>query len=1051
MTEAEAITHSPHRRLFLCDRKTGQPFLIDTGASISIVPIPKGNRKRPADLTLMAANNTKIATYGELTKELDFGLRRPYRWTFVIADVTKAIIGADFLYWHHLTVDLRNRRLIDQDTGLSTSGRITFAEIPVISVIPENNKFACILREFPTITRTKPIRGPPEGVVEHHIETHGLPVSAKARRLPPGKYEEVRREINNMINEGICQPSKSQWSSPLHVVTKKDGTLRLCGDYRALNAQTTPDKYGVPNLRDFTMELHGKEIFSKIDLKKAYFHIPIAKKDREKTAIITPFGLIEFLRMNFGLKNAAQSFQRFVDSVFRDLNYVFKYVDDFLIASSDEEEHASHLREIFRRLDHYGIAINPDKCVFGVRELDFLGYHLTPEGITPLEARIKSILDFPAPKDTKQLRRFLGMLNFYRPCLSKAATIQQPLHNLLHNKKKNDQSPVTWTEETLKAFENSKRNLAEASRLVHPDASAEISLACDASDKGLGAVLQQKVGNKWYPLSFFSQSFNNAQKSYSVYDRELLAIYKAIKHFQPLLEGRHFFVVTDHRPLIHAFVQKPETATPMRIRYLNYISQFTTNIEYLPGRENIVADSLSRVEEIHLPDDFKALAIAQQQDQEVGNLMKQANLQMKMVEIPGTDCSLLCETSTAQARPYLPKEFRMTAFQRIHNLSHPSIRTTRKLMAQKFFWPELNKDVGDWARCCIPCQRAKIHRHTVTPLGVFQPSGRFEHVHLDLVGPLPPSDGYKYILTMIDRMTRWPEAVPLQEIDALAVANAFYAQWISRFGVPLRITTDQGRQFESRVFQELMAILGIQRMRTTAYHPQSNGCIERWHRSLKASLAAHMDIPNWNRLLPTVLMGLRASLRDDTSSSIAEALYGQPLRLPGEFLEEQKTVKDPLSALQELRNNLSLLRPVKTKHPNRKTFVHDELQTCSHVFLREDGVKKPLVPPYAGPYRVINRNPKFYTIQLPGREATVSLDRLKPAYLLEGETGTQQGMSVPPQTMTPTMPTQQGPDPPDRQKQNNTPAIVQPYQTRSGRTVKPKVYFGDSVIWRETM
>lgn len=1035
---AETFTPQPHHRLFMKDRITGQPFLIDTGASISLLPVPKGRRRTPSDFTLIAANNSTIATYGEVTREVDLGLQKPLRWTYILADVAKAILGADFLYWHQLTVDLRNRRLLDQRTGRSTTGTISSEEIPVYSIMPTNNRFARILNEFPTITKVTPIRGPPSGIVEHIIETKGRPVTAKCRRLPPGIYQDVRKEIKNLIKEGICRPSKSPWSSPLHVVKKKDGSLRLCGDYRALNALTIPDRYGIPNLRDFTMELCGKKIFSKIDLRRAYYHIPITEKDREKTAIITPFGLIEYNRMNFGLRNAGQSFQRFVDDRFRDLSFLFKFLDDFLIASENEDQHEAHLREVFRRLDMYGIAVNPAKCIFGVSELDFLGYHLTTTGITPLDYKVKSILQFPPPKDVRQLRRFMGMVNFYRPCLPKAATIQQPLNDLLHNKKKNDRSPILWNDEAIKAFEETKKSLAQASELIHPDPDAEISLACDASDSGIGAVFQQKKEEIWYPLSFFSQALNNAQKNYSVYDRELLAIYKAIRHFQPLLEGRNFSIITDHRPLIHAFTQKSESATPLRIRWLSYISQFTTQIIYRPGKDNVVADSLSRIEEIQTPDDFVSLANAQKADPDTAHLKNQENLKFKLLEIPGTDRSLLCEMSTSKARPYLPPDFRHAAFQKIHNLSHPSIRTTRKMVAQRFFWPSINKDTTEWARCCLACQKSKIHRHTVTPPGKFQPVDRFQHVHLDLIGPLPPSNGFKYCLTMIDRQSRWTEAIPLQDIMAETVSDAFYSHWVCRFGVPSRITTDQGRQFESQLFHQLTTLLGIQRNRTTAYHPQSNGCVERWHRTLKSAITAHMNSANWTRVLPTVLLGLRASLRDDTSSSIAEALYGSAIRLPGEFLEARPTTSDPHSSLQELKDHISKLRPAESRSSNKKTFVHDELRKCTHVFVREDRVKQPLVPPYSGPHKVLERNEKYFLLQLPSRKSNISLDRLKPAFL---PTEDSHQIQQKPQLQTCIKPAKQdktGQDPKSQQQEG--------YKTRSGRLVKPKVRFIDSVI-----
>ncbi|KAL1138342.1 hypothetical protein AAG570_008406 [Ranatra chinensis] len=305
------------------------------------------------------------------------------------------------------------------------------------------------------------------------------------------------------------------------------------------------------------------------------------------------------------------------------------------------------------------------------------------------------------------------------------------------------------------------------------------------------------------------------------HDRELLALYLAVKHFQPLLEGRLFTIRTDHKPLIHGFKQKSNGTEPWRIRQLNYISQFTTKISHISSSDNVVADSLSRMEEITLSEDPDTLAQEQQADSELSNLRVNPQLQLKSLTIPGSNCSLIFETSTAIARPYIPKLQRVATFHRILDTSHPGIRATRRLIARRYFWPSMNANVARWTRACILCQRSKVGRHTVAPIGVFPPAGRFEHVHLNIIGPLPPSQGKAYRLTMINRCTRWPEAAPIRETSAETIARAFYELWISRFGVPPKITTDQCRQFESltlktdsvlKLFTKLATMLGIQRL-----------------------------------------------------------------------------------------------------------------------------------------------------------------------------------------------------------------------------------------------
>lgn len=1024
--EAGPVASNISRRLFVRDTETGENYLIDTGAALSIIPYRGKSSDTPAKYCLYAANGTKIDTYGESTKWLKLGTRRTYPWTFVIAKVSHSILGADFLAYHNLLVDLHKKRLIDQATGISVVGHINTVETPVLSCIPKDHPYSQLLSQYPSLSRPSNKIGKNTTNVQHFIETKGPPVFSKARRLPPDRYKQVKQEFERMMEEGICRPSNSAWSSPLHVVPKKDGSIRPCGDYRLLNNRTVPDRYGVPNLHDFSYQLKGTSIYSTLDINRAYHHIDIAAEDVPKTAIITPFGLFEFTKMTFGLRNAAQTFQRFMDGIFRDLNYTFVYLDDILVASRDEEEHTAHLKEVLQRLADNGLTLNISKCAFGQNTVTFLGYKVNQEGITPLPEKVQTIQEYPRPTNITELRRFLGMVNFYRRSLPHAATVQKELNNYLHGAKKNDKRPIDWTTAGIKAFEETKQALVNATCLAHPDPNAPWTLACDASDVGMGAVLQQRCNDSFQPLGFFSRTFNKTQLKYSTYDRELLSIFEAIRHFRYLLEGRTFTVETDHKPLTYALKQTSTVnMCPRRLRQLNFISQFTNDIRYKSGPENVVADALSRVEEVMLPDNYESLVHAQQNDETVQTLQMNNNLHLEYVMLPGCKLQLLCERSTDTPRPYLPKDFRRPTFNRLHDLSHPGIRGSRRLISQRFFWPGMNKDIGLWARSCIGCQTAKVQRHTVTPLQQFQPSKKFEHVHIDLIGPLPPSDGKSYCLTMIDRGTRWPEAIPLRNIEASTVAKAFYSHWVSRFGVPVQITTDQGRQFESMLFNQLTKLMGIARIRTTAYHPQSNGCIERWHRTLKAAIMAHGNAKHWTSTLPIIMLGLRTALKEDDNVSVAERLYGHTLRLPGEFFAPSKRETPDSTLVGLLRKDMA--QQIRNPDPNPRIFIHKDLAKSAYVFLRDDTVKKSLDPPYKGPYKVLERDEKTMKIELPGREARVSLDRVKPAHLI----GT-------PGLMNDTLPSETTPS---LNKTETDAEHSSVYRTRSGRAVKPTVTF----------
>ncbi|GFW76074.1 retrovirus-related Pol polyprotein from transposon opus [Trichonephila clavipes] len=562
-------------RLFLLDRKSGQKFLIDSGSEICVIPpSPTMNKSPQSNFSLFAANNTKIPAYGMVRKELNLGLRRPFIWTFIIADVSSPIIGADFLKHFNLLIDLKKKKK------------------PSILTVDANISFKNILSEYPDLSNPSLISKSASHGTVHHIITTGPPVTARPRRLHPKLYDAVKVEFEFLLAQGIIRPSKSPWSSPLHVVPKSDSTVRPVGDYRQLNSVTEFDSYPMPYLNDFAHALHGKKIFSKIDIFKAFHQIPIAECDIPKTAVTTPW------------ENA--------------------------------EEHRSHLRTIFQRLSSYGLKLNISKCVFGVTELIFLGHLITPDGIKPLPEKVQAVLDYKQPETVGSLRKFLGLLNFYRRFLPKAAEEQYLLSEFLKGYKgKKDSKPLNWSSEAITAFQRCKQALADAALLAHPSSpSAPLALHVDASDYAIGGALHQVVDSELQPLAFFSRKLTSSEKSYSAYDRELLAIYSAIRHFRYMLEARDFTVFTDHKPLTYAFRQKSDKCSPRQIRQLDFISQFTTNIVHIPGSDNIAADVLSRVSAITFPSqiDYDCIAETQQTDQELHTLIASGtSLELKKV------------------------------------------------------------------------------------------------------------------------------------------------------------------------------------------------------------------------------------------------------------------------------------------------------------------------------------------------------------------------------------------------------------------------------------
>ena len=914
--------------------------------------------------------------------------------TFVIADVIRPILGIDFLQKFKMSVDLHRRRLLH--SGMATLFTSTTGQLTGVNVIDNISARALgLLKRFPEVTDTSKATTAKNHSAECFIETVGPPVRMAPRKLPTEKLKTAQQYFQLMCQAGICRRSNSPWSSGLHMVPKKDGTWRPCGDYRRLNNATVRDSYPLPHLHEFAANIQGSKVFSKVDLVKGYHQILMHAPDIPKTAITMPFGLFEFVRMPFGLKNAAQAFQRMMDSVTQNLPGIFVYLDDVLVAFRSEEQHEQHLQGLFQVLSKFGLVINQQKCGFGVTELEFLGHMVSADRIRPLPEKVDAIQRFSQPQSLKSLQRFLGLVNFYRRFLPNAAGVLRPLTDALAGGAKQ----LRWTQPMEAAFEEIKTNIATATLLAHPRADAQLYLHTDASMKAIASAVHQMDGNELQPLAFFSRRTSAAEAKYSAYDLDLLAVYSSIIKFRHMLEGRRVKIFTDQKPLTSAFFKVNDPVSNRQRNQLAFISEFVTDIAHIPGKDNVVADALSRQHDDSCEEatvsaiahlladiDLDRLALDQRPDP-VGQ--SGHSLRLQEVKFPGVETPVWCDSSKGTARIVVPQPWTRKIFYAVHNLAYPSAKATLAIISQSYVWPNMRKDVHAWTKACTPCARSKVARHTVQPVTPIEtPASRFEHVHVDVIGPFPQEQGMKYILTIMDRTTRWPEAVPMPDAKSDNVIRALVGGWISRYGVPRTVTTDRGAQFTSDAWRRSMSQLGIEASTTTAYHPQANGLVEWFHRSLKNALrCAVTTSESWTRSLPWVQLRLRNALRSDTAASAAEVIYSTPLRVPGLCFQQQVAKESTAELqLQKARDKVSKYTPIvlNMKKFKQTPFIPATLRKAKFVFIRDDTLaKKPLVPRYSGPFKVLHKDWHNYTflLNMGHKQDTVSASRLKAASL----------------------------------------------------------------------
>ena len=863
--------------------------------------------------------------------------------------------------------------------------------------------------------------------VDHSIDTGDhQPIHSVPFRTSPAEKQIIDTEVKKMLDAQIIQPSKSPWSSPVVLVEKKDGSIRFCVDYRKLNLITTKDVYPLPRIDDSLASLQGKKWFSTLDFTAGYHQIPMNEHSRAKTAFITHGGLYEFKVMPFGLTSAPATFQRFMDVVLAGLkwNSVLVYLDDICVFSNSFEEHLSHVREVFHRVQQAGMKLKPSKCYLFQQEIKYLGHVVTCEGIEPDPDKIKAVAKLVPPDNLNQLQSFLGLVGYYRKFVDNFATVCEPLYELT-------KSDVEWKwgDAQNKAFQHVKTILTSDPVLVHPDFSKTFTIHTDASNTGLGAILSQVVDGRERVVQYISRVMQGFEMKWPIREKEALAIKWAIEVFRPYVYGSRFTVETDHQSLEWLMSAKQ----PARlVRWALVLAEYEFDIRYRQGKLNNNADALSRLcteqnsvnSECRLEQVFVMRGSTEPHELEFNSeelIREQSNDPLIQEYLDALHRNETTQYTLINGQLYrndrdgiqvlmVPDSLIEPILKFYHNdrmLLHVAADRMYHLFRTRFFWPGMHKDVIDWCASCVKCKSHKPNQ----PLnhGLMQPivaTSPFQVAHIDIKGPYKETkNGHKYILVCIDHFTNWPEAAPLKSIDSDEVIDKFFNMIIARHSCPHTLVSDQGRQFISRTFRALCTRYGINKTETTSYHQQANGKVEKFGKFLTDTLATaiNKDQGNWDLLIDSALFTYRVSLSPALNESPFFLIFGRDPVLPQDLFtkplgyswrdhqEEDvsvyKTKQHKLmgDAYRKL-NEYKLVRNKNTKDYFDRTQKPVKFALNSQVMLftprTEVGMSTSFLPRWGGPYVVTNQigdlNFRIESICEPKKSQTVHVNRLRP-------------------------------------------------------------------------
>lgn len=927
--------------------------LLDTGANISCIgasladaDFSKCDTFLPAKSSVRTADGNIQKTIGSIEVDVSFQNEVHRLKLLIIPKITqRLILGLDFWKSFKLAPDVFGSAFVsDSVVPLIIPHNLHALNVSSVSSVPDklnsdNNistiypltyiekaQLTTIIDLFPSFAKQGLGR---TSLIKHEIDIgDAKPIKQRFYPVSPAVETLMYTEIDRMLSLGVIEPSVSPWSSPMRLVIKPN-KIRLCLDARRLNQVTKKDAYPLPNIEGIFSRLPKANIISKLDLKDAYWQIGLSEKSKQLTAFTVPGRpLYQFVVMPFGLCTAPQTMCRLIDQIIpADLkNCVFGYLDDLVVVSEDFASHISVLVRIADEFRKANLTLNIEKSHFCVTEVKYLGYVIGNGGIKTDPEKVEAIVNWPIPKNIKQVRGFLGIAGWYRRFIENFSSVTFPISETLSTKRK-----FQWTHDAQKAFDNVKQLLTTAPVLSNPNFSEKFYLHCDASDYGIGAVLVQLDENgQEKPIAFMSKKLNSSQRNYSVTERECLAAIEAIKRFRCYLELQDFEVITDHSSL-QWLMQQPDL-TGRLARWVFKLQPFRFTISHRKGRDHVVPDALSRIpsDEVLAIDlmqpevDLNSQAFDDPDYIDLKRKIQQNSSSYPDIKIVDRFVYIRTDHYTGDDdqetlawKLWIPKNLRNSILSRFHDTTiaaHGGMSKTLELIRRSFYWPGMVTDVRNFVRDCVVCKTTKHPNIVLRPeMGNQIISLRpFQRLYVDILGPYPRSKkGFIGILIVLDHLTKFHWLCPLKKFTASVIQEFLIKHIFHIFGVPEYIVSDNGSQFKSNEFNAFLTELGIKHVFTALYSPQANAS-ERVNRSIIAAIRAFLkkDHKMWDEHISSISCALRNSIHQAIQCSPYFATFGFNMITNGEsysLLRNLRLLEEPTIQLNRA-DHLQLIR-----------------------------------------------------------------------------------------------------------------------------------------------